>query len=147
MKQAIKLWPAAVNKVAVGGMHRKLQQRALVRVSFPTTHLRLLFWAEASCSNLIFFPVPVLFWAHHLSNSPSNSFWLKNRQLWNLCTLLVSSLPAFQKSKQNGLITWKVIQAFLSAAAWNRGGEDCGSASAVMLSHLIANILSLAFDS
>lgn len=40
-----------------------------------------------------------------------------------------------------------MIEAFLSAAAWNRGGENYGSASAIMLSHLIANILYLAFDS
>lgn len=39
------------------------------------------------------------------------------------------------------------MEAFLFAAAWNRGGENRGSASALMLSHLIANILYLAFDS
>lgn len=40
-----------------------------------------------------------------------------------------------------------MIEAFLSAAACSRGGEDCGSAWAIMLSHLIANILYVAFDS
>lgn len=42
MKQAIKLWPAAVNKVAVGGMDRKRVQNVLVEVSLPTVHLHLL---------------------------------------------------------------------------------------------------------
>lgn len=42
MKQAIKRWPAAVNKVAVGGMDRKLVQNVLVEISLPTVHLRSL---------------------------------------------------------------------------------------------------------
>lgn len=40
-----------------------------------------------------------------------------------------------------------MMYAFLSLAAWLCGRENCVSASAIVLSHLIAHILYLAFDS